>query len=60
MLHEEIDQFPKEKNFYIHCAGGYRSVIASSVLKMRGFHNLINIDEGFDAIQHASFEFISE
>lgn len=60
MLHEEIDQFPKEKNFYVHCAGGYRSVIASSVLKMRGFHNLINIDEGFDAIQHASFEFISE
>lgn len=59
-LHGELDQFPKEKNFYVHCAGGYRSVIASSILKMRGYHNLININEGFDAIQHTALEFISE
>ncbi|MCH1473970.1 MAG: MBL fold metallo-hydrolase, partial [Bacteroidia bacterium] len=36
MLNEELAQFPKEDDFYVHCAGGYRSVIASSILKKRG------------------------
>ena len=59
MLNEELAQFPKEDNFYVHCAGGYRSVIASSILKKRGYHNVINIAEGYDAIQHSSIELVS-
>ena len=58
MLNEELGQFQKEKNFYVHCAGGYRSVIASSILKKRGYHNVINVAEGYDAIQHSSIELV--
>jgi rhodanese-related sulfurtransferase len=38
-------------NLYVHCAGGYRSVIASSLLKRQGFHNLRNILGGWDKIK---------
>jgi hydroxyacylglutathione hydrolase len=38
-------------NLYVHCAGGYRSVIAASLLKRQGIHNLRNIIGGFGAIQ---------
>ena len=48
---EQLAAFPKKKNFYVHCAGGYRSVIASSILKMRGYHNVIDVAGGFDAIK---------
>ncbi|HAY89850.1 MAG TPA: MBL fold metallo-hydrolase [Bacteroidetes bacterium] len=50
-LNEHLAEFPKDKNFYVHCAGGYRSVIASSILKMRGYHNFTDVAGGFDAIQ---------
>jgi hydroxyacylglutathione hydrolase len=40
-----------EKNLYIHCAGGYRSVIAASLLKRQGFHNLRNVLGGFAEIK---------
>jgi rhodanese-related sulfurtransferase len=52
-------EFPKNKPFYIHCAGGYRSMIASSILKSRGIHNLIDVKGGFKAIQEAGIS-ISE
>lgn len=40
---------PKE-HFFLHCAGGYRSMIASSILKARGYHNFTDVDGGFKAI----------
>lgn len=39
-------------NLYIHCAGGYRSVIAASLLKRQGFHNLRNITGGWNLIKN--------
>ena len=42
-----------EKSFYIHCAGGYRSMIAASILKSRGQHNFKEIEGGFKAIAEA-------
>ncbi len=39
-----------DKPFYIHCAGGYRSMIASSILKARGVHNFKEIEGGFKSI----------
>ena len=39
-----------EQNLYVYCAGGYRSVIASSLLKRQGFHNLRNITGGWGKI----------
>ncbi len=44
---KDID--PK-KHFYLHCAGGYRSMIAASILQARGFRNFTEIDGGFAAI----------
>ncbi len=50
-LNEHLAEFPKEALFYLHCAGGYRSMIAASILKARGFHNVIDVYGGFDAIK---------
>jgi hydroxyacylglutathione hydrolase len=47
----EIAGFEESQNLYVHCAGGYRSVIASSLLKKHGFHNLRNVLGGWNAIK---------
>ncbi|MCA0428741.1 MAG: MBL fold metallo-hydrolase [Bacteroidetes bacterium] len=41
----------KNKTYYVHCAGGYRSMIFASILKARGYDNLIDVDGGFKAIK---------
>lgn len=50
-INELYQEVPKETSFYIHCAGGYRSVILSSILKARGYHNMINVAEGMAGIR---------
>ncbi|TFG73110.1 MAG: MBL fold metallo-hydrolase [Flavobacteriales bacterium] len=52
-LNQHLAEFPKKDDFYLHCAGGYRSVIAASILKSRGIHNLMNIEGGFGALKNA-------
>jgi hydroxyacylglutathione hydrolase len=52
-LNDHLTEFPENEPFYIHCAGGYRSVIAASILKSRGIHNLIDVAGGFAAIKQA-------
>ena len=52
-LNQHLATFPAKENFYIHCAGGYRSVIAASILKNRGIHNIIDVAGGFKAIKEA-------
>jgi glyoxylase-like metal-dependent hydrolase (beta-lactamase superfamily II)/rhodanese-related sulfurtransferase len=47
----ELAQFEDHQNLYVHCAGGYRSVIASSLLKRQGVHNLRNILGGWNSIK---------
>ena len=49
-ISENMDQVDKESTYYLHCAGGYRSVIAASILKSRGYHHLIDVAGGFTAI----------
>ncbi|MEC4112628.1 MBL fold metallo-hydrolase [Myroides pelagicus] len=51
-INENITDFPTTGKFYIHCAGGYRSLIASSILKARGYHNMIDVIGGFGAIKN--------
>jgi rhodanese-related sulfurtransferase len=41
----------EEQNIYVHCAGGYRSVIAASMLKRQGIHNLRNVLGGWGKIK---------
>ncbi|WP_400072350.1 rhodanese-like domain-containing protein [Zobellia russellii] len=52
-LNDYLNEFPKDKTFLVHCAGGYRSVIAESILKSRGIHNFIDIAGGFGALKKA-------
>jgi hydroxyacylglutathione hydrolase len=49
-INDNIQQLDKNKTYHIHCAGGYRSMIASSILKSRGFDNLIEVAGGYKAI----------
>lgn len=53
-INNYLNDFPEDKDFYIHCAGGYRSVIAASILKSRGIHNIIDIKGGFKSIKETS------
>jgi len=55
-INEHMNEFPTEKPFYMHCAGGYRSMIAASILKSRGIHNLIDIKGGFGAIKESGMK----
>jgi rhodanese-related sulfurtransferase len=44
----------KNKSYHIHCAGGYRSVIAISLLKKNGYTNLIDVAGGFTALSETA------
>ena len=46
-----IDSLNKKDKIYVHCAGGYRSMIALSILKRNGFNNVIDINKGYKGIQ---------
>jgi hydroxyacylglutathione hydrolase len=45
-----MSEVKKDTKYYLHCAGGYRSVIAASILKARGFDKLVNVAGGFKAL----------
>ena len=49
-LTDNLDKIPPSEKILIYCAGGYRSMIASSILKSRGYKNIKNIYGGFNAI----------
>jgi hydroxyacylglutathione hydrolase len=49
---ENTNKYDKDEKYYVHCAGGYRSVIAASILKSRGYHNLVNVEGGYAAIKN--------
>lgn len=49
-LGEQIGQVRRDAPVYVHCAGGYRSMVANSILKARGFQNVVNVEGGMAAI----------
>lgn len=53
-INEHLAEVPKDQTFYVHCAGGYRSVIWSSILKARGYHNMINVEKGISGIRNTT------
>jgi len=53
-LDKQHDKLIKSNENFVHCGGGYRSVIACSLLKKQGINNVINIEGGFDAIQETT------
>ncbi len=55
-----MSDFEDNQNIYIHCAGGYRSVIASSLIKKEGIHNIRNVIGGWNSIKELSDKFTIE
>ena len=52
-LNESMAGLDKSKTYYVHCASGYRSMIFNSILKARGFDNLVDVTGGFKAIKES-------
>lgn len=53
-INQNMSMLKKDQAYYVHCAGGYRSVITASILKARGFDQIINIRGGFKALSATS------
>lgn len=53
-INAHLAEFKSEGTNYVHCAGGYRSMIANSILKSRGIHNLVDVKGGFGKIKETS------
>ena len=49
-INKNMSEVSRDKEYFVHCAGGYRSMIAISILKSRGFDKLVNIKGGFTAV----------
>ncbi len=53
VLEQHLAEVPKNKPFILHCAGGYRSMIAASLLKQKGWNHVIDVRGGFNALKAA-------
>lgn len=53
-INDNMEILDKDKTYYIHCAGGYRSMIFTSILKARGYENLVDVKGGFKAIKDSN------
>ena len=49
-INQNMSEVDRDKKYYLHCAGGYRSMITSSILKSRGFEGVVNIKGGYKAL----------
>lgn len=52
-VNDQMSAIDKDKTYYVHCAGGYRSMVFISILKARGFDKLIDVKGGFKAIKES-------
>ena len=50
-INDSMLQVDKDKTYYVHCAGGYRSMVFNSILRARGYDKLIDVDGGFKAMK---------
>ncbi len=55
-INQHLAQFPKDSPFILHCAGGYRSMIAASILKQRGWVDFVDVIGGFDELKKTKIE----
>jgi glyoxylase-like metal-dependent hydrolase (beta-lactamase superfamily II)/rhodanese-related sulfurtransferase len=58
LFQDNLNGLDKNKKYYVHCAGGYRSMIACSILKRNGFNSPIDVTGGFSAIRNSNFEIL--
>ncbi len=52
-INDSMAQIDRNKTYYVHCAGGYRSMIFTSILRARGYDNLVDVKGGFKAIRES-------
>jgi rhodanese-related sulfurtransferase len=52
-INDSMLKINKDKTYFVHCAGGYRSMIFNSTLRARGYDNLIDVNGGFKAIKES-------
>lgn len=52
-VNDAMSMIDKDKTYYVHCAGGYRSMIFTSIMRARGFDNLVDVKGGFKAIKES-------
>ncbi|MDH3711331.1 MAG: MBL fold metallo-hydrolase [Cyclobacteriaceae bacterium] len=55
-INKNMEQLDQTQTYYLHCQGGYRSLITASILRARGFKKLVNIKGGFDALKDADLK----
>jgi rhodanese-related sulfurtransferase len=55
-----MSMIDRQKTYYVHCAGGYRSMVFNSILRARGFDNLIDIRGGFKALKESGLFQVSD
>jgi rhodanese-related sulfurtransferase len=53
-------ELKKDKTYIVHCGGGYRSMVAISIMKKHGFENLLNVPGGFGTMKNAGLEVVTE
>ncbi len=53
-INKHMHELDRDRRYFVHCAGGYRSMIAASILKARGFDHLVNIRGGYKALSETS------
>ncbi|MEM7382433.1 MAG: rhodanese-like domain-containing protein, partial [Bacteroidota bacterium] len=53
-INQHLTEFPKDREFVIYCGSGYRSMIASAILKQRGWQNFADVREGFKGISETA------
>ncbi len=53
-INDSMAQLDKNKTYYVHCAGGYRSMIFNSILRARGYENLIDVKGGFKSLKESN------
>ena len=58
IIHSKVKKLDKSERYYIHCAGGYRSMIACSILKSIGFDSLFDIKGGFAEIRKSELQIV--
>src|SRR5690606_11292625 len=52
-INDHISEVGKDETSYVHCAGGYRSMVFISILKARGYDNLVDVKGGYKAIKES-------
>ncbi len=57
-MNNQLATLDKDKRLVLHCKGGYRSMIAASILKARGWNNLVDVKGGYDQIEKLDLPFI--